>query len=330
MSRHVVFGTGQIGRAVVSRLVADGQQVVAVNRSGRGQFPGAQLIGADATDPTVTTAICADADVVYFCLNAVHYAQWAAEFPPLQRGVLAGAERAGARLVVLDNLYAYGPPHGGRLVETMTANPTSAKATTRAAMTAELLEAHRTGRVDVAVGRASDYFGPGTTRSALGDSVFGAALRGGRAQVMGDPDTLHSYSYSPDVATGLITLGSAPEAGGRVWHLPVVEACTTRRLVEQVYALSGHRPRLLAAGRTTLGVLGLVMPELREYRHTLYQFSAPWVVDDSAFRSAFGWRATPLPAALASTVDWYRGRAPVTVARANHPPTSEPSNDIRR
>lgn len=330
MSRHVVFGTGQIGRAVVSRLVADGQQVVAVNRSGRGKFPGAQVIRADATDPAVTTTICADADVIYFCLNAVHYARWVEEFPPLQRGVLAGAERAGARLVVLDNLYAYGPPHGRRLVETMTANPTSAKSATRAAMTAELLEAHRAGRVDVAIGRASDYFGPGTTRSALGESVFGAALQGRRAQVMGDPDTLHSYSYTPDVATGLITLGSAPEAGGRVWHLPVVEACTTRRLVAQVYALSGHRPRLLAAGRTTLGVLGLVMPELREYRHTLYQFSAPWVVDDNAFRSAFGWRATPLAAALASTVDWYRGRAPVSVAGATHRPTSEPSNEIRR
>jgi len=99
MSRHVVFGTGQVGQAVISQLVARGHQVVAVNRSGRGDLPGAEVIGADATDPSVTTAICADADVVYFCLNAVHYERWVAEFPPLQRGVLAGAERAGARLV---------------------------------------------------------------------------------------------------------------------------------------------------------------------------------------------------------------------------------------
>ena len=75
---------------------------------------GAEVIGADATDPSVTTAICAGADVIYFCLNAVHYERWVEEFPPLQRGVLAGAERADARLVVLDNLYAYGPPHGRR------------------------------------------------------------------------------------------------------------------------------------------------------------------------------------------------------------------------
>ncbi len=100
----------------------------------------------DATDPAFTASVCAGADVVYFCLNAMNYASWTEEFPPLQRGVLAGAAAAGARLVVLDNLYAYGPPHGRALVETMAANPTSAKSATRAAMTEELLAAHRDRR----------------------------------------------------------------------------------------------------------------------------------------------------------------------------------------
>ena len=141
---------------------------------------------------------------------------WEEEFPPLQRGVQAGAGRAGARLVVLDNLYSYGSPRGEDLVETMPANPTSRKSATRAAMTAELLDAHQRGQVEVAIARASDYFGPGTVRSALGDTVFAAALKGRAAQVMGDPDQPHSYSYTPDVAAGLITLGSAaarPPAG---------------------------------------------------------------------------------------------------------------------
>jgi hypothetical protein len=44
------------------------------------------------------------------------------------------------------------------------------------AMSDELLDAHRSGRVEVAIGRASDYFGPGATRSALGETVFGTAV----------------------------------------------------------------------------------------------------------------------------------------------------------
>ncbi len=313
MSHHVVFGTGQVGRTLVELLVRAGEQVIAVNRSGRGDLPGARIVAADATDPVATTGLCRKADIVYFCLNASRYDRWAEEFPPLQRGVLAGAATAGARLVVLDNLYAYGPSHGRPLVETAADNPTSAKAATRAAMTRELLGAQRAGRVEVAIGRASDYFGPGTTQSALGEAIFGSAVRGATAQLMGDPDQPHSYSHTPDVAAALIALGGAAGATGQVWHLPVAPALTTRSVVEQVYDLAGHRPRLLAAGRTALRVLGLVRPELREYLHTLYQFSEPWVVDDTKFRRAFGNLATPMAAALAHTVAWYRDRAAVPV-----------------
>jgi hypothetical protein len=84
-------------------------------------------------------------------------------------------------------------------------------------------------------------------------------------------------------------------------------------VIEQVYALAGHRPSTLAAGRTTLRLLGLVKPEMREYLHTLYQFTDRWVVDDAKFRAAFGDVATTLPHALASTLDWYRTSAPQPV-----------------
>ncbi len=313
MNRHVVFGTGQVGRPLVEQLLAHGHEVVAVNRSGTGRSSGARVVAGDATDPAFTTSVCAGAAAVYFCLNAANYANWAQEFPPLQRGVLTGAAAARARLVVLDNLYAYGPPHGQPITETMATHPTSAKSATRAAMTEELLSAHRDGQVEVAIGRASDYFGPGTTRSALGDTIFGTALAGRYAQVMGDPDQPHSYSYTPDVAAGLRTLGTASGATGRIWHLPVAETRTTRQLVAHVYRAAGHQPKLLAAGAWTLRAVGVVKPEMREYRHTLYQFTDPWVIDDTLFRAAFGDLSTPVEEALDTTLAWYRGRASVPV-----------------
>jgi uncharacterized protein YbjT (DUF2867 family) len=75
MTRHVVFGTGQVGRLVVEQLVHSGAQVVAVNRTGRASLPGADVVAGDATDPAFTTQVTAGADVVYFCLNAVNYAR---------------------------------------------------------------------------------------------------------------------------------------------------------------------------------------------------------------------------------------------------------------
>ncbi|GAB2469366.1 NAD-dependent epimerase/dehydratase family protein [Xylanimonas ulmi] len=309
MSRHVVFGAGQVGRPLVERLLADGHDVVAVSRNGRGPLPGAEVVGGDATDPAFTSRVCLGADAVYFCLNAPDYRRWDEEFPPLQRAVLAGATHADARLVVLDNLYSYGPPDGRPLVETMAAKPTSRKSATRAAMTEDLLRAHASGRVAVAIGRASDYFGPGARRSALGETVFANALSGRRAQVLGDPDQPHSYSYTPDVAAALLVLGTAAGATGQIWHLPVAPAHTTREIIERLYTAGGHRPRILAASRATLRALGLVRPAMREYLHTLYQFTDPWVVDDSKFRTAFGVSATPLDEALDATLAWYGATA---------------------
>ena len=47
-------------------------------------------------------------------------------------------------------------------------------------------------------------------------------------------------------------------------------------------------------------------PEIKELRHTLYQFTESWVVDDTKFRTTFGDLSTPLRSAIESTLDWYR------------------------
>jgi hypothetical protein len=53
---------------------------------------------------------------------------------------------------------------------------------------------------------------------------------------------------------------------------------------------------------------------MREYLHTLYQFTDPWIVDDSRFRHQFGLGATPVEAAIDDTLAWYRGRTPANAA----------------
>ena len=128
---------------------------------------------------------------------------------------------------------------------------------------------------------------------------------------MGDPDQPHSYSYTPDVAAALVTLGTAPGAAGQIWHLPVAETRTTRQIIEHVYGWPATGRASWRPGARTLRALGLVKPAMREYLHTLYQFTDPWVVDDAKFRAAFGDRATPLDEALDTTLAWYRAAASV-------------------
>ena len=114
----VIFGFGQVGQALARELTARGRSVRVISRSGKGPLlNGVDHVVGDATSPAFCRAVCAGAEVVYFCLNAP-YDRWAEELPPLQEAVLAGAEASSSKLVVLENLYMYGP-HDGRLTESL-------------------------------------------------------------------------------------------------------------------------------------------------------------------------------------------------------------------
>jgi uncharacterized protein YbjT (DUF2867 family) len=217
---HVVFGTGQVGSALAGHLAGLGIAVRAVSRHRPAALAGVDWRAADAADPEAAADAVKGASVIYQCLNAP-YDQWPERFPPLQRGVLAAAERTGALLVSLENLYGYGPAGGKPMTEDLPLAATGVKGRARAAMSAELLAAAGTGRVRIAIGRASDFFGPGVTEgSVLGERVFGNALAGRRADFIGNPGLLHTYSYVPDIAAGLATLGTDARAAGQCGTCP--------------------------------------------------------------------------------------------------------------
>ena len=237
---HIVFGTGQVGSALAAHLAGMGIAVRAVSRHRPPALTGVDWRAADATDPEAAADAAKGAAVVYQCLNAP-YNHWPERFPPLQQGVLAAAERNGALLVSLENLYGYGPTGGRPMTEDLPLAATGAKGRARAAMTAELLAAAEAGRVRIAIGRASDFFGPGVTAgSTLGERVFGNALAGRRADFIGNPGLRHTYSYVPDIAAGLATLGTDDRAAGQVWHLPGPATGTTRALLDLVAGQVGH------------------------------------------------------------------------------------------
>ena len=313
--RHVIFGTGAIGLAVLEALLHAGHSQVRdetarlVNRSGHARVgDDVEVIGGDARDPSFTTEVTRGAFVVYQTLNPP-YSEWTAQFPLLQAGVLAAAEAAGARLVSMENVYTYGRPAGRVLTEDLPDAAHTIKGRLRGRMARDLLAAHDAGRVEVAIGRASDYFGPrGGAQSNLGDRVFPAALAGKTATVLGDPDQPHTYTFIPDIGEGLAALGEHPEAPGQVWHLPNdPDTHTTRQLVDIIHRQAGHPVgKLRAMPPPVLRALGLVNPTMRELVEMQYQFAEPFVVDSSKFANKLGAEATPVEQALADTLRTYR------------------------
>lgn len=307
---HVVFGTGAIGLALIDELAHAGLPARAVNRSGYAPVPdGVEVIGGDASDPVFTTNATAGATVVYQCLNPPYH-RWAEQFPPLQDAVVAAARSAGARYVSFENVYMYGDTGGAPMSETTPQRAHTRKGAVRAAMADQLRRLHDAGDLAVTTARASDYFGPrATTQSPLGDRVIGAAIAGKPAQVIGDPDQPHSYTYTPDAARTLVALGTSDDVVGEVWHVPNAGARSTREIIAMLAHAIGSQVKVRVAPTLILRMMGVLDPTVRELHEMLYEFTQPFIVDGDKATERLGVTATRLDDAVRLTVAWFRNHS---------------------
>ena len=318
---HVVLGAGPVGRSVAAALATRGVTPAVVTRSGTA-VPGASSAVADISDPAQAAAALAGAQVVFQCTSPAYH-QWPAKFPALQASVVDAAAAAGALLVVAENLYGYGPGTG-LLTEDRPLTAATRKGAVRARLWQDLAAAHQAGRLRVVAGRASDFYGPGVgAGSVVGDRFFGALLRGKPAEVLGDPDRLHTYTYIADFGEALVALSETEATWGRAWHVPSAPAVTTRSFAAQAADLAGVAgpdagPRLRRLPAWQLRLVGLGVPAVREMPEMMYQFEQDWVVDYSAYAAAVGGRATPMRTALAATV-----AAQASAAQPAAPPGAE-------
>ena len=218
------------------------------------------------------------------------------------------AERSGALLVLMDNLYAYGAGATMPMREDTPMRPTGPKGEVRARMAAELLEAHAVGRLRAAIVRASDYYGPLVRDSAFGERVVPRVLAGRRVSLLGSLDVPHALSFMPDVAATVAAVVTRPEAAGRTWLVPNAPAVTQREVVAAFARAAGTQPRVGAVPRAVITLGGVFVPVFRELGETWYQFAERWTTDSTRTEAELGVRATSLAEGSLLTVAWWRGR----------------------
>lgn len=295
MSHRLVVGAGPIGSALARRLATAGDTVTVVTRSGRGpDLPGITRVAANAADPDRLTSLAEGADTVFNCANPGSYPQWEREWPPLADALLTAAERSGATLVTLGNLYGYGPVDVP-ISRDLPLAATGHKGRLRNRMWRDALDRHRAGRIRATEVRAADYIGPEV--SAAGGMLrryADATLRGRTAWVFGDPDVPHTFSDTEDVARLLALVADDDRAWGQAWHVPAAAPRTIRQALTDLAAATGTpAPRLRRVPRSALTLMSPVVPIIRELREVLWQFERPFVLDAEETTRTFGVQGSP-------------------------------------
>ncbi|MBL8936074.1 MAG: NAD-dependent epimerase/dehydratase family protein [Archangium sp.] len=312
----VIGGTGFAGAATVNAFVERGHRVRVISRHVKaGAQPKVEAVAADANDVAALTTALEGVHTAVLCARP-DYWRWPTELVPMFQRAIDAASRTGTRLVLCDNLYAYGIPDGP-LTESSPLRPHGPKGRARKDGAELLMRAHELGQVQVAIGRAADFYGPGIDYPNL-KLLFGNAVEGKTVRLLGTGEAMHSVSFIKDVGHGLVTLAENDAAFGAVWHLPVAPPMPEKELVRRIVELAGTHATIAStpawAVHALFKVMGLFSPMMRELPEVQYQHELPFVVDDSRFVKAFGQRATPMDEAVLETLAFWRDRLGLTPA----------------
>lgn len=293
--KHLVIGAGQIGPHVARRLAESGDTVTVATRSGRGPAE-LENIALDATDGAALHAALEDVDVLYLCLHASAYRDdaWRRELPPLERTVLAAAESTGTTVVLPESLYAFDA--STPISATSRVAPRSPLGEVRKILLAQRA-ASPARTVSVVAG---DFIGPGVGQSHAGPRMWEPTLAGRTVRPVGSVDTVHAWTYLPDLAATMVAAGARPS--DPIVIAPAIHA--TQRELVAAYATAGgvDLPRVSPVPMWVMRAAGAVHRETRTIAQTGYLFTEPLRMDFTATRDELGIDATPLDVVAKATI----------------------------
>ena len=308
-AQHVVFGaTGAYGYAVANKLLEKRFNVRAVVRNqekAKKMFPkGTEIVRADMLNGEEVSGACKGASVIYLG-NNFPYRKWKANFMLSLSNILKRSKGTKPLIVFPGNVYGYGKFQRVPVDESHPLNASSRKGKLRNAMEALLMEYHRKGEIRVVIPRFADFYDPNVVNDLYG-RIFRSAIDGKPAIWPANADVPHNLTYIEDAAEATLLLMLNSDSYGKSYHVSD-DVITAREFIKGVYGAAGNHMDLKILSKRFLAVAGLFNSNARELIELLYEYSDPYILDDSKFRAEFpSFRHTPYEVGIRKTIDWFK------------------------
>jgi nucleoside-diphosphate-sugar epimerase len=292
---QTILGSGgAIGIPLARELSKYTDRIRLVSRNPEMVNPKDELFPLDVTNYSRIAEAIAGSEVVYIAIGFKYSLKvWQAQWPSFMKSVIEACKENGAKLVFFDNVYLYDKSAIPFMTEDSPVNPPSEKGQVRKIVYNMIMDEIGRGNLECLVARSADFYGPVIRSSMLGEMVISNLLKGKRVQVFGNPDKIHTYTYTPDAGKAVALLGNSPDAYNQVWHLPTTkELFTNRQWINLIAAEMGKEPQITVIPNWILKILGLFVPILKEFPEMLYQYESDYIFDSSKFENRFAVKAT--------------------------------------
>ena len=284
---------GAIGTELAKALPKFTDNIRLVSRNPKPVNEGDELLPADLTKSSEVDKAVAGSEIVYLVVGFEYNIKvWRAQWPALVRNVIDACKKHGCKLVFFDNIYVYDRNHLHQMTEETPVLATSKKGQVRAEITRMLMDEARDGNLSVLIARAADFIRP--SNSVLVEMVFKNLKKGKNANWFVDVNKIHSFTYTPDAGKATAFLGNTPEAYNQVWHLPTANArLTGKEWIGLFSKAMDMKPKYTTLPAWLVGVLGIFVPIMKEFREMLYQYDRDYFFDSSKFEKKFAFKPTP-------------------------------------
>ncbi|MCG3086827.1 NAD-dependent epimerase/dehydratase family protein [Sporosarcina cyprini] len=287
MKKAIVLGaSGGMGYSLVNELTGRGIEVVAFARNEAklqslfASNPFVRIQPGDVLDREVVYMASADVDTVFHSVS-ISYEQWNEKLPRIMRNVMDVAK--GRKLVVVDNVYAYGRQDGKRVSEETEKNPHTKKGKLRLALEQEL----KASEIPYIIAHFPDFYGPHAGNTILHHTLKSVLLNK-KSGYVGSLDIPREFIFTPDGAKALVELAMNESAYGQNWNIPGERLVTGNELVDMIRSLTGYDKKVSSVTKRMIRLAGLFNPFMREFLELSYLYEHPFQLDGRKYEREIG------------------------------------------
>ena len=306
----IIGSGGTIGLPLARELKNYTSQIRLVSRNPIKVNESDELFPLDVNDLGRIGEAISGSEVVYVTIGFDYKLKvWESIWPPFLRAVINACKLHHAKLVFFDNVYMYSKSAIPCMTENSPMDPPAKKGMVRKHLHEMIMEEVERSDLTALIARSADFYGPDTSKSVLAETAAKNLLKGKKAQAFGDINKIHTYTFTPDAARATALLGNTPDAYNQVWHVPTTkEKLTTKQWIELIAHELNVPARIQNIPKWMMYVLGLFIPELKEFPEMMYQYESDYIFDSSKFENRFGISATPPREGVRIMIDYLKAQ----------------------